>query len=96
MQRDSFVRYESFSIAINLLPEENQLHATTFIINYWLYGTEPDRAIDPIAYAIFVMAKPQIDANNKRFINWCKGQSLIGNPKINQKLTSSEPARNLM
>ena len=101
MQRDSFVRYESFSIAINLLPEENQLHATTFIINYWLYGTEPDRAIDPIAYAIFVMAKPQIDANNKRFINWCKGWrpkldwESKDKPKINQQWTSQKPNVNV-
>ncbi len=101
MQRDSFVWYESFSIAINLLPDENQLNATRFIINYWLYGIEPDKAIDPIAYAIFVMAKPQIDANNKRYINWLKGWrpkidwESKEKPKINQQWTKLKPNVNV-
>lgn len=72
MQRDSFVFYESFSKAINILPEANQLHAYKFIIDYGLYGIEPESEVDPVAYAIFVMARPQLDANNKRYINWKK------------------------
>ncbi len=73
MQRDSFVFYESFSKAITILPEASQLHAFLFITNYGLYGIEPEQSIDPLAYAIFVMARPQIDANNKKFINWKRG-----------------------
>ncbi len=69
MQRDSFVWYESFSKAINILPEANQLHAYKFIVDYGLYGIEPELEIDPVAYAIFVMARPQLDANNKRYEN---------------------------
>jgi len=72
MQRDSFVWYESFSKAINILPEANQLHAYKFIVDYGLYGIEPELEIDPVAYAIFVMARPQLDANNKRYENWKK------------------------
>jgi hypothetical protein len=68
MQRDSFVFYESFSKAITILPEASQLHAFLFITNYGLYGIEPEAEVDPLAYAIFVMARPQIDANNKKFI----------------------------
>ena len=101
MQRDSFVRYESFSSAINILPEANQSNAYKFIIEYWLRGIEPDSAVDPIAYAIFIMAKPQIDANNKRFINWQKGwrpkveRENSKKPNSNQKWTKQKPNVNV-
>ena len=72
MKRDSMVWYESFSKAISVLPKENQINAYTFIINYGMYGSLPDETIDPIANAIFLMAKPQIDANNKRYLNGSK------------------------
>lgn len=72
MQRDSFVWYESFSKAINILPEANQLNTYRFIIDYGLWGKEPDWEKDRIAYAIFIMAKPQLDANYTRYINWKK------------------------
>jgi len=73
MQRDSFVRYKSCSEALKLLPDENRLHAFDFITNYWIYGIEPDSTIDPVAYGYFLLVKPNIDANNKRFVNWHKG-----------------------
>ncbi len=72
MTKTSMIRYESFSKAINVLPKDHQLNAYSIIINYWLYWVEPDESSDPFAYAIFIMAKPQIDANNKRFINGTK------------------------
>ena len=99
--RESFVFYKSFRIAIENLPPENQLNATRFIINYWLYGIEPDKAIDPIAYAIFVMARPQIDANNKRYINWLKGWrpkidwESKEKPKVNQQWIDEKPNVNV-
>ena len=101
MQRDSFVWYESFSMAINILPEANQFNAFKFIIDYWLKGIEPDQSVDPIAYAIFIMAKPQIDANNKRFINWTKGWRPKDDwdnskkPNSNQKWTKQKPNVNV-
>ena len=86
MQRDSFIRYESFSKAINVLPEANQLHAYKFIVDYGLYGIEPEQEVDPVGYAIFLMARPQLDANNKRYINWKKWKeywTLGGRPQKN-------------
>ena len=99
MERESCVRYRSFTKAIDLLPEANQLNAYRFIINYWLFGTEPEQSIDPVAYAIFLMAKPQIDANNKKFLNWLKGWrpkwewENLKKPNSNQ--TVSEPKPNV-
>ena len=85
MQRDSFVFYESFSKAINILPEANQLHAYKFITDYGLYGVEPEPELDPLAYAIFVMARPQMDANNKKFINWKKWWRPVKNWDLGEK-----------
>lgn len=71
MKRDSFVWYASFSEAIKLLPEKDRLTAYDYLTNYWIYGKEPEEK-DAITYAMFLMAKPQIDANNKRYIDWKK------------------------
>ena len=71
-QRNSFTWYSSFTETIDLLPLENQLNAYKFIINYWIRWIEPDKTADNIAFAIFSMAKPQIDANNRRYMNGCK------------------------
>ena len=94
MQRDSFIRYESFSKAINVLPEANQLHAYKFIVDYGLYGIEPEQEVDPVGYAIFLMARPQLDANNKRYINWKKWKeywTLGGRPQKNWENMSKTP-----
>ncbi len=82
--RESFVFYVSFREAIENLPDVNQLNAFKFIIWYWLFGVIPEAKVDPVAYAIFRMAKPQIDANNMRYINWKKWWEywvLWGRPK---------------
>ena len=95
MQRDSFVWYESFSKAINILPEAEQLHAYKYIIDYGLYGIEPEEKNNSLAYAIFVMAKPQINANNKKYENWKKWWeywTLGGRPKKDWE-NSQKPLR---
>ena len=98
MQRDSFIRYESFSKAINVLPEANQLHAYKFIVDYGLYGIEPEQEVDPVGYAIFLMARPQLDANNKRYINWKKWKeywTLGGRPQKNwENMLKTPKAKN--
>ena len=74
MERDSMIRYGSWDEAIEILPDEKQqLNAYKFIKNYWLHGIEADPSVDVVAYAIYLMAKPQIDANNQRFVNGQKG-----------------------
>ena len=72
MQREWFVFYASFLSAIEHLPETNQLRAYQYLTGYALRWVDPPQWEDGIAYAIYLMAKPQIDKNNERFVNWCK------------------------
>ena len=62
---DGFIFYGSFAEAINLLPENDQLEAYRAICAYGLYGDIPEFDSNA-AQAIFIMAKPQIDANQKK------------------------------
>ena len=55
----SIVFYESFASAIKRMPEEDQLKALWAIIDYELYGKEPEG--NGIFMIPFDMAKPQID-----------------------------------
>ena len=88
--RDSFIFYRSFYEAIKDLPRDIQGEIYTAIMEYSLYGKETDN-LKPIARSIFTLIKPQIDVNNKRFSNGCKG----GRPKSdNQNKTKSEPKQN--
>lgn len=99
--RESFVFYKSFRIAIENLPPENQLNAFKFIISYWLFGIEPEVSTDPVAYAIYIMAKAQIDANNKRYANWIKwwrpqkNWDNVQKPNNNQPQTKPKPNVNV-
>lgn len=84
MIRDSFVFYKSFADAIDLLPEHEQVGAYRAIVRYALTGEEPQ--IDGMAQIVFTMARPQIDANTKRFHDGHKGADygkLGGRPKKN-------------
>ena len=97
--RESFVFYLSFWEAIENLPPEHQLNAFIFIICYWLFGIVPEVTKDPIAYSIFVMAKPQIDANNKRYLNWVKWwrpeKTFENSRKPNRNQTVTKPKPNV-
>lgn len=90
--RDGFVFYRSFAEALNALPKTEKEKVLDFIINYALDDLEPEEA-EGVAVAVFKLVKPQIDANNKRFENGCKG----GRPKTktkpneNQDETTGEP-----
>ena len=71
MERESFVFYRSFFEGLSCLNDDDQLACYKAIANYALYGEEPD--IDGAAKGIFLTVKPQIDANNKRYADGCKG-----------------------
>jgi len=43
------------------------------IVQYGIEWVEPEPTEDAIAYAIFLMAKPQLDSNNKKYLTW-RGQ----------------------
>lgn len=79
--RDSVVFYRSFYDAIKNIPEADQLKAYTAIMEYAMNDVQPE--IDGIALAIFLLVKPQIDANNKRYENGKK-------PKVKQAVSKSE------
>lgn len=94
MKRDSFIFYQSFYEAIVELPREVQGEVLTAIVEYGLYG-ETTESLKPIAKAMMLLIKPQIDANQKRYENGCKG----GRPRKdtenqNQKETKKKPTKN--
>lgn len=75
---ESMVFYKSFYDAINELPEESRYEILKAIIEYGLLGIEPK--LIGIPNAVFLLIKPQIDANNKRRENGKYGV-LGGRPK---------------
>ena len=79
--RDSVVFYRSFYDAIKNIPEVDQLKVYTAIMEYAMNDVQPE--IDGIALAIFLLVKPQIDANNKRYENGKK-------PKVKQNISKRE------
>ena len=98
MKRESFVFYESFYLALKDLPADEKLKAFDAISSYALYSEEPD--IDGIAKSIFILVKPQIDANNRKYENGKKGGRPIKTetkkePKNNLTETKQEPKNNL-
>jgi hypothetical protein len=80
MKRDSSIFYRSFYEAIKELPKTNQLEVYTAIFEYALNFSEVE--LSGLSKTIFTLIKPQLDANNKRFLN---GKE----PKVKQ--TISEP-----
>lgn len=83
--RDSVVFYRSFANAIRDLPSDQFKACAMAIINYGLDGIEPEG--NGIEKTVFCMAKPQIDANNRRYENGTKG----GRPKTKQNLGITKP-----
>ena len=86
--RDSVVFYRSFYDSIKNIPEEDQLKVYKAIMEYAMNDIQPE--IEGIALAIFLLVKPQIDANNKRYQNGRK-------PKLKQQVSKTEakPKQNL-
>lgn len=95
--RDSVVFYRSFWEAIKEADPPDQLAAYNAIFDYALDGIEPN--VTGAAAVAFIMAKPQIDANNRRYENGKKGAKygkLGGRPRKekNPKKTPKEPQEN--
>ena len=90
--RESVVFYRSFAEAIKALPKEEQLKALWAVINYGLDGVIPEEHGGHTA--IFLMAKPQIDANNKRYQNGTKGGRPVTKDKPNDNQDETKPKAN--
>ena len=88
MERNSFVFYDSFYKAISKLKPEEQSLCLKALCDYCFKGESP-KEDNPIVNMFFELIKPQIDTNNKRYENGCKG----GRPK-NQIITKVKPNDN--
>lgn len=93
--RDSFVFYRSFMEAIEDLPAEDFKRCVVSLTEYALDDKEPDAS--GVVKTFFKLAKPQIDANNKRFKNGFKGGAPLGNQNARKqpKTTEKQPKNNL-
>ena len=70
------------------LPRDVQGDVLLAITRYAILGDASVDDLKPVARAMLAMAKPQIDANNQRYMNGCSGG------RRNQKTTEVEPNQN--
>lgn len=85
--RDSMVFYRSFLTALKSLPDDLRAEVLMDILSYGLDGIEP-QSNDGVCRAIFELVRPQIDANNQRYVNGCKGAEygkMGGRPRKNNE-----------
>lgn len=80
--RDSFVFYKSFLDALSCFPDKVQLQLFRAITSYALDDVDPD--LTGAAKGVWALIKPQIDVNNIRYLNGCKGGRKKGQGKGNQ------------
>lgn len=92
--RDSVVFYRSFYEAIKDLPAEQFKASVKSIMDYGLDDKIPET--NGIEKTVYIMAKPQIDANNTRYKNGTKGGRPVTKlkPSNNQKITELKSNNN--
>ena len=98
--RESMVFYRSWWLAVEELPEDIRQEVISATIEYGFIGSVPD-SMSNIARAMFALIKPQIDINNAKWENGCRGRefgALGGRPKnpkeppnITPKVTPKKP-----
>ncbi len=87
MKKDSFIFYRSFYDSIKELPLEMQTKLYNTIFAYQF--EEKEEKLSGIEKAVFTLIKPQLNANNTRYENGCKGAEfgkLGGRPKKEKPL----------
>ena len=92
--RDGFVFYRSFYEASKPLNNEDKLALYEAIFEFALNQSETKR--EPMVNAMFMLIKPQLEANNKRYENGKNGgrppkEKTETKPKHNQSITKTEP-----
>lgn len=87
--RDSCVFYASWLDAIEAMPDNVRGEALMAILVYALRG-ETTEKMGAMTKVIMAMVKPQIEANNKRYENGCKG----GRPKVEKNQNETKPKPN--
>ena len=77
-------------MSIQHLDPVEQLELFQAIVQYGLDQHEPE--MSRYVRAVWESIKPQLDANQRKYENGCKG----GKPKANHPVTTTEPPHNLM
>lgn len=67
VKRDSFIFYKSFYDALKHLPESDQFLVLNSIMEYHFLGKE--KSLSGIPSAIWHLIRPQLDSNNRKYIN---------------------------
>lgn len=89
--RDNFIFYRSFYEGAKVLKDSDRLKLYEAIFEYALDNKEPNLKGYPLG--MFSMAKPQLDANNKRYQDGLKGAEhgkKGGRPKKNKQYGDNE------
>ena len=86
--RESFIFYRSFFEAAKKLNQKEKSKLLESICDYALNGVEPE--LSGAADGMFMLLKPQLDANIRKYENGLKG----GRPKGNQDESKAKPKGN--
>ena len=86
--RDSFIFYRSFYEAISDLSNEQQLEIYQAIARYSLNFEEP--ILSGVTATIFKLIKPQLEANNKRYVNGKQPKNKQNGSKTEAKISKTE------
>ena len=99
MERNSCIFYRSFYDSIKELDPGQQVQIYNAIFQYEFEGVVPE--LKGIVKSIFTLIVPQLEANDKRYANGCKGgrpknqNETKTKPKNNQELTKTKPNDNV-
>ena len=92
MERANFIMYRSFVEAMDILSDEDAGKLYKAVSRYALDGVEPE--LSGVLSGYFMLIKPQIDANNQKYENGCKGGRPKAEEKPNQNQTITKPKPN--
>ena len=70
IKRDSFVCYKSFIDAWIMLKDEDRLKYYDRLLQYGIYWV--DTKTTGFAETLFILVKPNLDSNNKKYLDWYK------------------------
>lgn len=93
--RKGFIFYKSFYDSIKELDPKDQAQIYNAIFEYQFNNTIIE--LNGVCKSIFTLIIPQLDANNNRYENGCKGGAPKGNQnarKNNQETTEKQPNEN--
>lgn len=87
--KESFIFYRSFYEALKELSKEDRVEIIDAICELALNETEVELK-GGIQKAMFALIKPQIEANNKRYVNGCKAKTKHASSEPKAKANQSE------